>query len=303
MTFRNIVGNPPFQDIVNRGKTQHKLWIDFTVDSEESLPDGGRLGWVCPRSFSSPGNVVLGYIKKYKPSVISFRTNEEFEKMGNNVGISMCHFFLSKSDKKTQTKIITSDGDFYFTFDDSVVYLPNDFCEMSMSIHHKVMFSPLDKLNVEHDYVTCHNVLLKKIPGTKCPISKTKTKKHIYPILHTNPQTWYSSIRQTFADKKKVLWSRSGTTLPFYDNCEKGGTDMCYFILVDSDEAGRNLAHNLNLHIFRYIFKTAKWSGFGNEKVFALLPKLPNKPLTDEEAFSLFGLTKEEIDYVKTICG
>ena len=302
MIFRNIVGNPPFQDIVNRGKTQHKLWIDFTKKVVNMLPENGALGWVCPRSFSSPGNVVLGYIKKYRPSTISFLTNEEFVKVDNDVAISMCHFFLTKSDKNTPTKIITKNETFNFLFDDTIVYIPNDFCSKSISVHNKVMFSTTNKIKVEHDYVTCHNVLLRKLSADKCTISKTSTIKHVYPILHTNRQIWYSSIRQDFANKKKIMWSRSGETLPFYDDGIHGGTDMCYHVLVESDEQGKNMEHNLRSQLFRYIFKTAKWSGFGNEKVFDLIPFMPNKKLSDEEIYKFFNITNDEVKYVQTIC-
>ena len=49
----------------------------------------------------------------------------------------------------------------------------------------------------------------------------------------------------------------------------------------------------------QYILKTAKWSGFGNEKVFTSLPNLPrDMKLSDEDIFNLFNLTEEEIQYV-----
>ena len=55
------------------------------------------------------------------------------------------------------------------------------------------------------------------------------------------------------------------------------------------------------LKLFKYIFKTAKWSGFGNEKVFVALPTIPlDKKLSDEEMYDYFGLKTEERDYVRT---
>ena len=49
----------------------------------------------------------------------------------------------------------------------------------------------------------------------------------------------------------------------------------------------------------QYILKTAKWSGFGNEKVFKALPNLlRDKKLTDDEVYQLFGLTEPEVEYV-----
>jgi hypothetical protein len=158
------------------------------------------------------------------------------------------------------------------------------------------MFAPKSKLAVKHDYVTCHNVLIHR--GDT--ISKSKTEEHKFPILHTNKQVWYSRVRQDWAHEKKVMWSRSGYTKPFYDDGVYGGTDMVYYVVVKDEEEGDMLLHNLNSKLFRYILKTAKWSGFGNEKVFSSLPDIPrNKKLTDEEVYKFFSLTQEEIDYVE----
>ena len=186
-------------------------------------------------------------------------------------------------------------GVFTKKIDYNIFYLPNDFCEESLSIHSKVIFNQKDKLQVLYDYVTCHNVLIHR----NDTISKIKTDKHIHPIYHTNNQIWYSQVRQDWADKKKVMWTRSGYTKPFYDGGKYGGTDMMYFVLVNSHNEGLNLLHNLQSKLMRYILKTAKWSGFGNEKVFTSLPNLlRNKKLSDKDIFNLFNLTQKEINYV-----
>jgi hypothetical protein len=96
------------------------------------------------------------------------------------------------------------------------------------------------------------------------------------------------------------MWSRSGYTKPFYDDGVLGGTDMAYYVLVPSEECGNNLVHNMNSKLIRYILTTAKWSGFGNEKVFCRLPDLPfDRKMTDSEVYLLFGLTDKERMYVE----
>ena len=96
------------------------------------------------------------------------------------------------------------------------------------------------------------------------------------------------------------MWSRSGYTQPFYDVGKLGTTDMGYYINVSSDEEGEVLDHNLNSNLFKYIFKTAKWSGFGNEKVFDSLPIIPlDRKLDEEEMYDFFGLTDNEKNYVR----
>jgi hypothetical protein len=74
--------------------------------------------------------------------------------------------------------------------------------------------------------------------------------------------------------------------------------------LVPNAESGENLVNNLNTKLLRYILRTAKWSGFGNEKVFRSLPNLPiDRTLSDLEMYVLFGLTEEERDYVENVMG
>ena len=52
----------------------------------------------------------------------------------------------------------------------------------------------------------------------------------------------------------------------------------------------------------RYIFKTAKWSGFGNEKVFRRLPNLPtDRRMSDDDVFDFFNITEQERVYVRQI--
>ena len=100
------------------------------------------------------------------------------------------------------------------------------------------------------------------------------------------------------------MWSRSGYTKPFYDDGELGGTDMAYYVPVPTKFCGDNLVHNMNSKLIRYILTTAKWSGFGNEKVFRKLPNLPtDRKMTDAEVYLLFGLTESERNYVDKYVG
>ena len=293
MHFDVVVTNPPFQDSTNRKKTQHKLWINFTKETfDKWLKPDGLLLQVSPSSFLSPSSKVL---KIFQEKIVEF-LRLDIKDYFPNVNSTFAYYSIINSDTKGEhTSIINERGIFKKKINSNVFYLPNDFCEESLSIHSKVIFNQKDKLQVLYDYVTCHNVLIHR----NDTISKIKTDKHIHPIYHTNNQIWYSQVRQDWADKKKVMWTRSGYTKPFYDGGKYGGTDMMYFVLVNSHNEGLNLLHNLQSKLMRYILKTAKWSGFGNEKVFTSLPNLlRNKKLSDKDIFNLFNLTQKEINYV-----
>lgn len=293
MKFDVILTNPPFQDSENRGKTPHKLWIEFTLRHfEKFLRDGGLLGQVSPSSFQSPSSKVLELFREKHVIWIDLTSSKYFPEVGS----SFSHYLVKNEPrKKRSTKFITKEGIFSLQLDNFISYLPNDLCSTSISIHKKFIFSTTEKLKVEWDYVTCHNILLRR-EGT---VSKKQTDEHKYPVFHTNSQIWWSSKRQEWADCKKVMWSRSGYFKPIYDPGKLGGTDMAYFVKVNSDRAGKALSHNLNLNLPKYVMKTAKWSGFGNEIVFSLLPKLPDKKLSNEEIYTIFDLHSEEVDHVE----
>ena len=291
MKFDNIVGNPPYQDTNKRNTTPHKLWIDFTKKSfSDWLKDGGYLLQVSPSSFSSPSSKILQLFKDKQTHIINFNQEQYFPDVATTVATYVIENVVSNN-----TTIINNK--FTINLDSSVLYTPNDFCQESFSIHSKTMFSTQPKLNVERDYVTGHNIRLKDKNPT---LSKEKTEHHIYPMFHSNRQVWYSTILQPFAKEKKVIWTRSGYTKPFYDNGKFGVTDLSYYVRVANDTEGKDLSHNLNTRLFEYIFATARWSGFGNDKVFYALPQLPNKKFANNEMYDLFGLTKKEILYVES---
>jgi len=293
MQFDVVATNPPFQDSTNRKKTQHKLWINFTRETfSKWLKPEGLLLQVSPSSFLSPSSKVL---KIFQEKIVEF-LRLDIKGHFPDVNSTFAYYSVVNKDSAGEyTNIVNEKGLFTKKIDDSIFYLPNDFCDESLSIHNKVIFKQQDRLQVLYDYVTCHNVLIHR----NDTISKKYTEKHIHPIYHTNKQIWYSQVRQDWADKKKVMWTRSGYTKPFYDDGRYGGTDMMYYVIVDNANEGLNLLHNLQSKLMKYILETAKWSGFGNEKVFTSLPNLPrDKKLSDEDIFNLFNLTEEEITYV-----
>lgn len=291
MKFDVVLSNPPFQDRVRRKRTPHKLWIEFTeLALARQLTPGGLLLQVSPASFSSPSNRVLALMRRHQTQIINFDVAHHFPKVGS----SFAWYAIENRPSSSATKLVAGGVVSEVTLDEGVLWLPTDLTAEGWSIHRKVMFETDEKLDVRHDYVTGHNIRL----GST--LSKERTDVHVYPMFHTNRQVWWSSVKQDWADQPKVMWTRSGYTRPFADHGTMGGTDMVYFVVCDSAEQADVLAHNLNLMLFRYIFSTAKWSGFGNELVFEALPQVPtSRKLSDRQLCDFFGLSSSEREHLR----
>lgn len=292
--FDVILTNPPFQDSVNRKKTPHKLWIEFTLSVfDRLLKEGGSLVQVSPMSFASPSNKVLNLMTSNRTRTLRVGTEAHFP----GIGSSFSDYWIEKAPPLNETLVVTPTEQFAVKIDSRTQYLPNDLSELSLSIHSKVMFGHHERLSVEWDYVGAHNI--RRFDASPSLV-EVADAEHPFPVFHTNRSIWWSSVRQEWADLPKVMWTRSGYTKPFFDNGVHGGTDMVYFVRSVNSNEGTLLAGTLNSALFQYIFRTARWSGFGNERVFTNLPVVPaQKPLTDSQIYRFFRLTREEVNYVQ----
>jgi hypothetical protein len=156
MKFDLILTNPPFQDSVNRKRTPHKLWIDFTLAVfDRLLADGGSLVQVSPASFRSPSNVVLDLMERHMTRVLRFDNEYHFPEVASTFSD---YWIVKQPHDGSPTKVVTANEEFKIDLGRGVPYLPNDLCELSIALHSKVMFGDHPCLPVEWDYVTCHNI-------------------------------------------------------------------------------------------------------------------------------------------------
>ena len=152
MQFDVVATNPPFQDYSNRKKTQHKLWINFTKEAfSKWLKPGGLLLQVSPSSFLSPSSKVL---KLFQQKVVEFLRLDVKEYFPTVNSTFAYYSVINRDSDGEYTNIVNEKGVFTKRIDDNIFYLPNDFCEESLSIHSKVIFNKNDRLEVKYDYVT-----------------------------------------------------------------------------------------------------------------------------------------------------
>ncbi len=144
MKFDLILTNPPFQDTLKRGKTPHKLWIDFTKSVfDQLLAEGGVLCQISPTSFRSPSNDILDLMKLHHTTRLRFDTGQHFPAVGS----TFADYVIYKQPNGTiPTEVHTNGQRFELVLDEDVFYLPNDLSLHSLSVHRKVIFTSAPKL-------------------------------------------------------------------------------------------------------------------------------------------------------------
>jgi hypothetical protein len=316
--FDVVLTNPPFQDSVNRGRTHYKLWLEFTRTAMSRwLRPGGHLVQVTPASFGSPSSKVLAVMKAHTTRRVRFGLERFFPGVASSFadmwltraqdvqmwsGEAGQDSLFAEASAKPWTEVWFEAGHaLRVQLDESVIYLPADVTEHGFEVHRKVMFTDRPRWLVEHDYVVCHNARRNDDPPT---LSALPEPGFGIPVFHTNAATWWSSVEQEWATAKKVMWTSSGYTKPFYDAGTIGGTDFVHFIRVPSDTEGRRLERVLTSVLFQYVFATARWSGFGNDRVFRMLPVVPlDRDWTDHDLYTWFDLSPEEVAHVERFVG
>ena len=291
--FDIIVGNPPYQDTDDSGKRKAKnrnLWSIFIEKSFNNfLKDNGYLLFITPYSFMS-----LGFKYKdifYKNHII-YLNIKECEKHFK-VGSSFCYYLIKKTPnkKKSEVKCLYNkklyESDIYIN--DDTYFLPILLSKNSLSIIHKFYNNKLEKINFK----------------TSSELHKTNAKKKIdycnnvfiHPIRHTTKyKDLCSSVKHSLADKNKILLNLSGNLQPLYNDGSMGFTQCQMYYLTNN----KKYIDVLNSKLYSFIFSICKWSGFNSDLIFKNIPYIDNFT-TNEEIYSIFKLTKEEIKLIEEL--
>ena len=289
--FDIIVGNPPYQDTDDSGKRKAKnrnLWSVFIEKSFNNfLKDNGYLLFITPYSFMS-----LGFKYKdifYKNHII-YLNIKECEKHFK-VGSSFCYYLIKKTPHKKSRKVKCLynkklyESDIYIN--DDTYFLPILLSKDSLSIIHKFYNNKLEKISFEKSgELDTHN---------KKPLIGKCNNVFINPIRHTTKnKDLCSSFKHTLADKNKILMNKSSKLEPIFDNGNLGITENQLYYLTNNNK----YVNVLNSKLYRFIFLICKWSGFNNGLIFKNIPYIDNFT-TEEEIYSIFKLTKEEIKLIE----
>lgn len=291
--FDIVVGNPPYQESNENGKTKTggaNLYTKFIRKSfDKLLKDKGYLLFITPPTWMNTGSNEIDIFSKNQ---IVYLNIEECSKYFPNVGSKFSYFNIKKDNIINETKIICKFNNYIYESEillKDFNYLPMLLDKRTLDIYEKM--SKYDK----NDF----NILF-KFDHRRDFISKNKDDEYVYKLKHTSKQYRYSKVIHPAQKNKKVLFARSGNLSPEYDNGNLGATDGIMWILVDNEISGKNMISIFTSKIFKFILTVYKWNGFNDVTILKNLPKLDlSKSWTDGELYQHFNLTTQEIQLIE----
>jgi hypothetical protein len=303
--FDIVIGNPPYQDVNEKGETKHgsgKLYPEFIKESINLLKNDGHLLFVNPNTWfsgsdqSSTGKL-LSLIKRY--NLINLNTESSGvslqKKFFDGVGTGeLTHFLLKKNQKYTKTLV---NGRFYINLNEHVI-LPNILNENTLSLIKKTLFNNGRKIKIAkdsgeyHDKKTTRNdnkLISKKYIDGYFPIVNSITKKEGIKLL-------FMPYANYFQNNIKILISQSSSFENLIiDNGQYGFTQNVTAIICESIDEANTIKSLLNHPLYDYLISLTKYGPAISPRMLSLLPLLESTTNIEE----YFGLTKNEINLFK----
>jgi site-specific DNA-methyltransferase (adenine-specific) len=297
MKFDVVIGNPPYNwsdGTKQRKNNRENLWTRFISKSfEEWVTEDGYVAMVVPKTWMSPSRdygstiIVQDY---FKPNQVEAINIDECARHFN-VGSSFSYFVVRVDGSKSSqvTKVVSNSGKFDMdlsstTWDMGIpTILEKDIISMLGKFYAGA--KPFDWLRQYEGQV---DEILDQGPVAvfHTPASKGKTFCNTPSYLHTTV---------------KVMVSLSGRYEPFYDN---GNTSPSGFIVCLKIKQGESLVNAqsvLDSKLYKLVVdKLFRYNGFINGNVLKGLPALDlTKLWTDQDIYTHFNLTKDEIDAIE----
>lgn len=287
MKFDVVVGNPPYQTGFGEKGGKHSLWRKFVKTSFELLETNGYVGIVCP-GFPYLSDDLKHYFKNNTPVLLCNDATSYFPKIGSEI-----KYWIYQQGKHNKPFIV--DGNYW-----------KDGLNSDPTIH-PIVLSILDKIKglptFECKQDRGYNSTQFKNDNTD--YLDKPTKKCPYQIRHSSTnKVCYVSRPTSCHYKNKVMMTFSGYPDFEYFCGKTNPMSSCYqmsgYIEVKNKKEGDALISLYTTNFYKFlssvVSKTAGMRGIRNYT----LPLFDlSKPICNEEIYTHFNLTQEEIDYVE----
>ena len=300
MKFDVVVGNPPYESATADGRKDqaNNLWSKFTKKAFEIVKKDGVVALVTPTSWLSPaadigkGKNGIRFIRDYfqKLSVVYMNINECAKHF--SVGSTFSYFVVKNTETTAfKTEILTDETSYTIDLRD-IEYFPKTMNKLAISISKKTL-----EHSVKFGFIG------NNLPECRIEFVREKTDEYDVPAYHTPAKGgtyWYAKEHISTSSRKKVVVSISGEFNPVYDDIgELNFTNMCKAYYLNSNDNMESIKSFLGSKLIKFLMKQNKYTGW----VAPIINDLPiidkTKLWVDEELYTHFNLTQEEIDYIE----
>jgi len=300
MKFDVVVGNPPYESATADGRKDqaNNLWSKFTKKAFEIVKKDGVVALVTPTSWLSPaadigkGKNGIRFIRDYfqKLSVVYMNINECAKHF--SVGSTFSYFVVKNTETTAfKTEILTDETSYTIDLRD-IEYFPKTMNKLAISISKKTL-----EHSVKFGFIG------NNLPECRIEFVRERTDEYDVPAYHTPAKGgtyWYAKEHISTSSRKKVVVSISGEFNPVYDNIgELNFTNMCKAYYLNSNDNMESIKSFLGSKLIKFLMKQNKYTGW----VAPIINDLPiidkTKLWVDEELYTHFNLTQEEIDYIE----
>jgi len=261
--FDVIVGNPPFnkERVSLKGTNAGKviIWDKFIIKALDCLKPNGYLGFINPAGWRSLGKLHHLWITMIKKEILYIHIygvndgNKYF-----NVGSRFDLYVLQNTDNTKPTEVIDELGETHQFKLNDMPFLPN--------YGYREIGSILTNIQegVDVIYDTSYHT-------SKKHMSKTKTEKFKYPIVHsiTNKGLvfWYSDINEKgHFGVPKVILNKNGNQYSYKEQNDYDGkfgmSELSFGLPIKSKREGDLILKAIETPIFKKIIAGTKWATF-----------------------------------------
>jgi hypothetical protein len=299
-SFKNIVGNPPFQALKDgkRKAKNHNLWRPIILKSFEILEENGIMSFVCPSSWMSLSKANKDMFSILRKNTTLRLNIDECKKYFPGVGNNFSFFSVKKNKNennitkvlcKYKTKIYES------TVNMDIDCLPLLVTDESLNILKKTIFKKdLIKYNIKWDSYL-HAFTKKKL------LSKEKDDNHQYMLYHTTLIKYWSEIPHKINQNKwKILIPRSTYFNSMFIDFENGTTQGMGYLICENEEECIKIKKILTSSLYKFIVDITRWGNWNSQDIIYLLPELDsNIEWTDKMIYDYFNLSEKEINLIE----